>query len=75
MELTRKGIAKGWVLERMLEGRMMPEMILLPNGKVAIVNGGQTGYPGYGSVSDPLGLNSSNCDHPAYVGIFSMGSS
>ncbi|KAF9011683.1 copper radical oxidase [Hymenopellis radicata] len=37
--LTPEGIAQGWEVEHMLEGRMMPEMILLPNGQVLITNG------------------------------------
>ncbi|KAJ6579619.1 glyoxal oxidase N-terminus-domain-containing protein [Mycena vulgaris] len=59
--LTAAGIKKGWEVERMLEGRMMPEMILLPTGEVLITNGGQTGYAALASVSDPVG--NSNADH------------
>ena len=66
MTLTPKGIKKGWEIERMLEPRMMPEMILMPNGEVVIINGAQTGYSGYASVRDPVG-NNSNSDYPAYV--------
>jgi len=64
--LTPAGIEKGWEVERMLEGRMMPEMILLPNGQVVIINGAQTGYAAFGSVRDPVG-NVSNADHPAFT--------
>ncbi|KAJ7165640.1 glyoxal oxidase N-terminus-domain-containing protein [Mycena crocata] len=63
--LTPEGIKKGWEVERMLEPRMMPEMILLPNGQVLITNGGQTGYAAIGSVGDLAG--NSNADHAAYV--------
>ncbi|KAJ7241455.1 glyoxal oxidase precursor [Mycena rebaudengoi] len=52
--LTPAGIRRGWVVERMLEGRMMPEMILLPNGQVLITNGARTGYAALGSVGDPV---------------------
>ncbi|KAF9457740.1 copper radical oxidase [Collybia nuda] len=60
--LTPEGIKKGWVVERMLEGRMLSEMILLPDGTVMIINGANTGYAASHSVSDPIGL--SNADHP-----------
>jgi hypothetical protein len=62
--LTPEGIKKGWVVERMLEGRMMSEMILMPDGKVLIISGAQTGYPGYGSTLGRVGVQS-NSDHPA----------
>ncbi|KAJ7165639.1 glyoxal oxidase N-terminus-domain-containing protein [Mycena crocata] len=61
--LTPEGIKKGWQVERMLEGRMMPEMILLPNGQVLITNGAQTGYAATNSVRDPV--DNSNADHAA----------
>jgi len=66
MTLTPEGIKRGWEIERMLEPRMMPEMILLPNGQVVIINGAQTGYAALGTVKDPIG-NSSNADHPAFT--------
>ncbi|KXN80836.1 hypothetical protein AN958_07199 [Leucoagaricus sp. SymC.cos] len=66
MTLTPEGIQKGWQIERMLEPRIMPEMILLPNGKVIIINGAQTGYAAIGTVKDPVG-NNSNADHPAFT--------
>jgi hypothetical protein len=43
---------------------MMPEMILMPDGRVMIINGAQTGYVAFGSVKDPVG-DQSNADHPA----------
>lgn len=64
LTVTPEGIKKGWQVEHMLEGRTMPELILLPNGQVLIINGGQTGYAAIASVGDPVG-NSSNADHPA----------
>ncbi|KAJ7241370.1 glyoxal oxidase N-terminus-domain-containing protein [Mycena rebaudengoi] len=60
--LTPAGIRRGWVVERMLEGRMMPEMILLPNGQVLITNGARTGYAAIGSVGDPVD-GQSNADN------------
>ncbi|KAF9444369.1 copper radical oxidase [Macrolepiota fuliginosa MF-IS2] len=64
MTLTPEGIERGWEIERMLEPRTMTEMILMPNGKVIIINGAQSGYPAVSSVRDPVG-NTSNSDHPA----------
>ncbi|KAJ7983122.1 glyoxal oxidase N-terminus-domain-containing protein [Mycena polygramma] len=63
--LTPAGIKKGWVVERMLEGRMMPEMILLPNGQVLIINGAQTGYAALASVGTIVG--NSNAVNPAFT--------
>lgn len=64
MTLTPEGIKRGWELERMLEGRMMPDMVLMPNGQVLIINGAQTGYAAINTVKDPIG-NLSNADNPA----------
>ncbi|KAJ7476871.1 glyoxal oxidase precursor [Mycena galericulata] len=61
--VTPEGIAKGWEVERLLEPRIMPELILLPNGQVLIINGGMTGYAAMDSVGDVIG--NSNADHPA----------
>jgi hypothetical protein len=66
MVLTPEGIKKGWQLETMLEGRMMPEMILLPNGEVVIINGAQTGYPSLSNVQGAI-EDGSNADHPAFT--------
>jgi len=63
--LTPEGIRKGWQVERLLEPRIMPEMILMPNGQVLIINGAQTGYPAVSSVAHPVG--NSNADHPAFT--------
>jgi hypothetical protein len=62
--LTPEGVERGWEVERMLEGRTLPELLHLPNGQVVIINGAQTGYAALGSVKDPVG-NNSNADHPA----------
>jgi len=66
MTLTAEGIKKGWEVEHMLNPRIMPEMILLPNGQVLIINGGKTGYAATASVGQPVG-NNSNADHPVYA--------
>ncbi|KAF5352184.1 hypothetical protein D9758_009227 [Tetrapyrgos nigripes] len=63
--LTPEGIAQGWIVETMPEGRMMPEMILMPNGQVLIINGGSTGYAAVGTVRDPVGR--SNADNPVFT--------
>ena len=63
MTITPAGIKKGWEIEHMLEPRIMPEMILLPNGEIIITNGGRTGYAAFGTVPDAVG-NQSNADHP-----------
>lgn len=59
--LTPEGIAKGWEVEQMLEGRVMNELLHVPNGQILIANGAQTGFPGFstgvaaGSIPDPVG--------------------
>ncbi|KAJ7359137.1 glyoxal oxidase N-terminus-domain-containing protein [Mycena albidolilacea] len=60
--LSPAGIKKGWVVEHMPHGRMMPEMILLPNGQVLIINGGATGYAAAGSIGVTFGI--SNAANP-----------
>lgn len=60
--LTPEGIKQGWIVEQMLEPRIMPELILLPNGQLLITNGGRTGYAAINSTGDPIGA--SNADHP-----------
>jgi hypothetical protein len=42
----------------------MPEGVLLPDGKVLIVNGAASGTAGYGNVQNQVGL--SNADNPVY---------
>ena len=63
--LTEEGIEQGWVVERMLEPRIMPELLHLPNGQVLIINGAQTGTAAIASTRDPVG--NSNADHPAFT--------
>ncbi|KAJ6514702.1 glyoxal oxidase precursor [Mycena vulgaris] len=65
--LTAAGIKKGWAVEHMPQGRMMPEMVLLPNGQVLITNGGLTGYAAVKSVGVTTG--NSNADHPVFTPI------
>ncbi len=48
--LDAAGIAEGWKVETMPQARTMLELILLPDGRVVIVNGAQTGVAGYGFV-------------------------
>jgi hypothetical protein len=36
MVLNEAGIAKGWIIEQMPEGRIMVDMILTPDGKVSL---------------------------------------
>ncbi|KAL0071197.1 hypothetical protein AAF712_001762 [Marasmius tenuissimus] len=65
MVLNTAGIAAGWKVESMPTPRIMPELILLPDGRVLIVNGAQTGVAGYGNVGDQVGQ--SNADNPAFT--------
>ncbi|KAJ7266995.1 glyoxal oxidase precursor [Mycena haematopus] len=60
--LTPAGIAKGWEVEHMPQGRMMPEMILLPNGQILITNGGLSGYAAVQSIGVTFGQ--SNAANP-----------
>ncbi|KAK0445196.1 glyoxal oxidase N-terminus-domain-containing protein [Armillaria borealis] len=63
--LDEAGIAAGWQVERMPQARVMPELVLLPDGRVVIVNGAQTGVAGYGNVANRVGQ--SNADNPAFT--------
>lgn len=63
MALDNAGIAAGWQVEEMPYPRVMPDLVLLPNGDVMIVNGAKSGLAGYGNVYNPIGQ--SNADHPA----------
>ncbi|KAH7105130.1 glyoxal oxidase N-terminus-domain-containing protein [Auriculariales sp. MPI-PUGE-AT-0066] len=64
LELSAQGIAAGWKVEYMPEARIMPDAVLLPTGKVLLVNGGSTGYSGYGNVGSQV--SQSNADHPVF---------
>jgi hypothetical protein len=50
MVLNANGIKAGWSVERMPQARIMPELVLLPDGRILIINGAQTGVAGYGNV-------------------------
>lgn len=63
--LTEEGIAQGWEVEHMLEGRIMPELVHVPNGQVLIANGARSGFAAIRHVQDPIG--NSNADHPVLV--------
>ena len=63
--LTPEGIAKGWEVEQMLEGRIMVELLHVPNGQILIANGAQTGFAGIGGIAESVDM--SNADQPALV--------
>ncbi|CAE6401549.1 unnamed protein product [Rhizoctonia solani] len=65
MVLNNAGIATGWQIEYMPEPRIMSEGVLLPNGKVVIINGGRTGTAGYGNSKYRIG--DSNADNPTFT--------
>ncbi|KAF7370204.1 Copper radical oxidase [Mycena sanguinolenta] len=65
MAMNEDGIAKGWEVDQLPEGRIMGDMILLPDGRVLIVDGAMTGVAGYGNVADEIGQ--SNADNPAFM--------
>jgi len=54
MVLNEEGIAKGWEVDHLPEPRIMPELILLPDGRVTVVNGASTGIAGYLTVCGPI---------------------
>ncbi|KAG0213680.1 hypothetical protein BGX28_003834 [Mortierella sp. GBA30] len=43
-----------WIMEDMPMGRMMPDMTLLPDGSVLMLNGAFRGTAGYGRARDPV---------------------
>lgn len=69
MTLNTAGIAAGWAVEKLPEARTMGEGVLLPDGRVLIINGAQTGVAGYGNVANQVGQ--SNADHVSSVGLSS----
>ncbi|CAA7271472.1 unnamed protein product [Cyclocybe aegerita] len=60
--LTEAGIKSGWNVETMPTARVMPDAVLLPTGKVLLVNGGASGISGYANVLNQVGA--SNADNP-----------
>ncbi|KAJ7173340.1 glyoxal oxidase N-terminus-domain-containing protein [Mycena filopes] len=69
MVLNAAGIAAGWKVETMPQGRIMVDMILLPDGRVMLVNGARTGVAGYGNAGSIVGnqVGQSNADNPAFT--------
>ncbi|PLW28344.1 hypothetical protein PCANC_12918 [Puccinia coronata f. sp. avenae] len=65
MVITKLGIRKGWQVEHMPQGRIMPDLIMMPDGKVLIVNGARTGVAGYGSLRKMTG--NSNAENPSFT--------
>ncbi|KAK7053013.1 hypothetical protein VNI00_004334 [Paramarasmius palmivorus] len=76
MVLNEEGIAAGWKIESMPTPRVMPELVILPDQRVLIVNGAQTGVAGYGNASSSTShivqsltvgdqVGASNADNPA----------
>ncbi|CAE6399632.1 unnamed protein product, partial [Rhizoctonia solani] len=63
--LDASGIGAGWTFEEMPEGQIMHDTVILPDGKILLVNGAQAGVAGYGNVLDQIG--SSNANNPAYT--------
>ncbi|KAK7440787.1 hypothetical protein VKT23_016864 [Stygiomarasmius scandens] len=63
MVLDDAGIEKGWEVEQMPQPRIMSEMVLLPDGRVLILNGAQTGISGYTWAANQI--DESDADHPA----------
>ncbi|KAG0151464.1 hypothetical protein CROQUDRAFT_36925 [Cronartium quercuum f. sp. fusiforme G11] len=65
MVLEPEGIAKGWEVEKMPQPRIMPDAVIMPDGKILIINGGMTGTAGYGNLQGIIGQ--SNADKPAFT--------
>ncbi|KAF8912064.1 copper radical oxidase [Gymnopilus junonius] len=65
MVLDEIGINLGWEIEEMPQARVMPDAVLLPTGKIIVVNGGRSGISGYGNVINQVGA--SNADNPVYT--------
>ncbi|KZW01402.1 hypothetical protein EXIGLDRAFT_603030 [Exidia glandulosa HHB12029] len=65
LEISIAGIRAGWQVEQMPGPRVMPDAVLMPDGKVLIVNGARTGYSGYGNVRGQVGV--SNADNPVQL--------
>ncbi|KAF4618750.1 hypothetical protein D9613_010182 [Agrocybe pediades] len=63
--LTPAGIAAGWKVEFMPEGRIMLDLIQMPDMRILIVNGAHTGVAGYGTSFDMVG--NSSATNPAFT--------
>ncbi|KAK7460800.1 hypothetical protein VKT23_008729 [Stygiomarasmius scandens] len=64
MVISEEGIAKGWEIEQMPIPRHMLDMFPLPDGRIMIINGAQTGMSAYPDAKDAVG--ESNADNPAF---------
>lgn len=62
MIISKKGVMAGWQVEQMPNARIMPDLVMLPDGKILIVNGGKTGLAGYGGLRHMVG--NSHADTP-----------
>ncbi len=63
--LTPEGIARGWEIDHMLEGRTMHEFVHIPNGQLLLANGAGSGFSGFNVLHDDVG--NSNADHAVFV--------
>lgn len=64
MRMDAAGIAAGWQSESMESSRVMGEFVMLPDGRLLLVNGAQTGAAGYGNRMKGS-KGASNADNPA----------
>ena len=62
MRLNDYGIKQGWQTEGMPSPRFMGEAIILPDGKLMLVNGAKTGVSGFNNIGSMTG--NSNADNP-----------
>jgi hypothetical protein len=67
MVLNEEGIKAGWSVEKMPEPRVMPELILLPDGRILIINGAKSGVAGYDNVRLIFFLDSMSGHYSPYV--------
>jgi len=67
--LTAEGIAAGWSVETMPMARIMTDLIILPDDRIMIVNGAQTGIAGFGSPGADIidAVGNSFADNPAFT--------
>lgn len=52
--ITPLSPAPNWIMEQMPMPRLMPDMQLLPDGTVLIINGAATGWAGFASQQNPI---------------------
>lgn len=63
--LSPEGIKSGWNIEHMPDPRIMPDAVMLPDGKILLINGGRSGIAGYGNVKHQIGH--SNAADPVFT--------